>query len=288
MAKMLPGYDPRQEMRRQDYEIAHKQDIYLKDVALHHHDFYEVYFLVSGDVTYTIEGRIYRMMPGDMLIINPQELHQVGIRPEGAPYERYVLWIAPSLLETLSSGQTRLSACFDPGQPDYTNHLHLAGEQRSQMKALMELMYHESEKEDFGGDLLSYNLLSSIMILVNRIAGQDGRRYPDPEQANALVSKVIDYINLHYGEELSLDLLADRFFVSKYHLSHTFNKYTGTGLYQYIQRRRLQIARQLMSQGKNPTEVFRPCGFADYAGFYRAFRRIYGCSPREFAQSQRT
>ena len=78
MAKKLPGYDPRQEMRRSDYEVAHKIDTSLSDVALHHHDFFEVFFLLSGDVTYTIESRTYHMLPGDMLVIHPQELHQVG------------------------------------------------------------------------------------------------------------------------------------------------------------------------------------------------------------------
>ena len=95
-------------------------------------------------------------------------------------------------------------------------------------------------------------------------------------------------MNLHYSESLSLDGLADQFYISKYHLSHEFNKHMGIGLYQYLQRKRLVIARQLMSQGKKPVEVYAQCGFEDYAGFYRAFRRIYGKSPREYIQSLKT
>lgn len=288
MSKKLPGFDPRQEMRRGDYEIAHKQDTYLKNVELHHHDFYEVYFLLSGDVTYTIEGRIYHVMPGDMLIINPRELHQVGIRPDMAPYERYVLWIAPSLMETLSTPDTDLCACFDQFRPGYSNQLHLTGSQRDAVRPMMEMIYQETERSDFGGDVLSYHLLSALMILVNRIAQQGGIRYPVPEQGSQLVSQVIDYLNLHYSESCSLDGLADQFYISKYHLSHEFNKHMGIGLYQYLQRKRLVIARQLMSQGKKPVEVYAQCGFEDYAGFYRAFRRIYGKSPREYIQSLKT
>lgn len=285
MPKKLPGYDPRQEMRRSDFEISHKQDTELKEVGLHHHDFFEVYFLLSGDVTYTIEGRTYHLLPGDMLVINPRELHQVFIQEDVAPYERYVLWIAPSLIKKLSTGETNLRHCFDPERPDYSNHLHLNSEQRNTMQSLMELLHRESDAGEFGSDLLPYNLVSTIMILVNRVVENQGTLHPAAEFTNRLTSNVIAYINLHYAEPLSLDCLADRFFVSKYHLSHEFNRHMGTGLYQYIQRKRLLIARQLMRQGKKPAEVYKQCGFDDYAGFYRAFRRVYGHSPREFANS---
>ena len=66
-------FDPRQEMKQPDFELQYKRDSYLKDVELHHHDFYELYFLLSGDVTYTIESRLYHVLPGDMLLISVTE-----------------------------------------------------------------------------------------------------------------------------------------------------------------------------------------------------------------------
>ena len=77
MAKPMQTFDPRQKMLRPDFEVAHKWDTDLKDVELHHHDFFEVNFLISGDVTYVIESRVYHVRPGDMLIISPNEVHQV-------------------------------------------------------------------------------------------------------------------------------------------------------------------------------------------------------------------
>ena len=82
-------------------------------------------------------------------------------------------------------------------------------------------------------------------------------------------------------------MLAERFFVSKYHLSHEFNRQVGTGVYHYIQKKRLLIARQLLAQGKKPNQVYISCGFTDYTGFYRAFKAEYGVSPREFAAEVR-
>ena len=83
---MLPkNFDTRQEMIHPEFELQYKRDFGLKDVAMHHHDFYEIYYLISGDVTYTIDNRICRVMPGDILIIAPKDLHQVYIRSEASP-----------------------------------------------------------------------------------------------------------------------------------------------------------------------------------------------------------
>lgn len=283
MNKSLSSFDPRQKMLRPDFEVAHKWDTDLKDVELHHHDFYEVDFLISGDVTYVIESRVYHVQPGQMLIINPRELHQVYIQPDAAPYERYMLWIAPSLLQILSSEQTDLCRCFDMTRPHYGNLLHLPVEQRKLLPAMMEALLREQEQPAFGSDLLRQNLLTELMIHINRLAEHtEPAAQPD---GDSVVTRVIDYINAHYHEPLSLDMLAERFFVSKYHLSHEFTKQMGTGIYQYIQKKRLLIARQLMADGQKPVEVYALCGFGDYPAFFRAFRKEYGLSPRSFVQS---
>lgn len=281
MANPLPRFDPRQKMLRPDFEVAHKWDTDLRDVELHHHDFYEVDFLVSGDVTYVIESRVYHVQPGQMLIINPRELHQVYIQPDAAPYERYMLWVAPGLLQQLSSEQTDLCRCFDMDRPQYGNLLRLSPQQRKLIPAMLESLLREQEASAFGSELLRQNLLTELMIHINRIAEQSEPSAP----SDSVVARVIDYISTHYHEPLSLDLLSERFYVSKYHLSHEFTRQMGTGIYQYIQKKRLLIARQLMADGQKPVEVYAQCGFGDYAAFFRAFRKVYGLSPREFVQS---
>lgn len=284
MTNSPSAFEPRQNMLQPDFEVVHKWDTVLKEVEVHHHDFYEVNFLVSGDVTYVVESRVYHVKPGQMLIINPQELHQVYIQPDAAPYERYMLWVAPSLLQSLSSSQTDLCRCFDMTRPHHSNLLHLPPEQRRTIPALFESLLAEQAKATYGSDLLQRNLLTELMIHVNRLADLPNDNSVDSKD-NTMVARVIDYINEYYQEPLSLELLAEQFFVSKYHLSHEFNRQMGTGIYQYIQKKRLLIARQLILAGQKPSEVFAPCGFGDYAAFFRAFKKIYGMSPRDYVRS---
>lgn len=284
MALQPQMFDPRQEMGKPDFELQYKRDSYLKDVELHHHDFFELYFLMSGDVTYIIESKIYHVMPGDILLISPKELHQLVIHPEMSSYERYVLWVDPQALARLG-GEADLSRCFDPSIGG--NLLRLQSEERSRVQALMEQLHRENQQGGFAGEVLRESLLVQLLVMVNRLALRQDTQPQDAPHSNQAVSRVIDYVNLHYGEPLSLDMLAEKFYVSKYHLSHEFNRQVGTSIYRYIQKKRLLIARQLMAQGKRPNEVYSVCGFGDYAGFYRAFKAEYGTGPREYALSVR-
>lgn len=287
MSRQPQNFDPRQQMNTIDFELQYKRDTYLKDVELHHHDFFEIYFLLSGDVTYLIDSRIVHVMPGDLLLISPRELHQVIIRPEMSAYERYVLWVDPQTLQQLSTPQTDLLSGLDPARPGAGNQLRLKSADRSRIRDLLDLLHREANAEGYGTDLLRSSLLTQLLVTINRLASQQGTWVDEDSRTNRAVSQVMQYVNLHYAEPLSLDMLAEQFYVSKYHLSHEFQKQVGTSLYHYIQKKRLLIARQLLAQGKKPSQVYGSCGFTDYTGFYRAFKSEYGVSPREFALDAR-
>ncbi len=285
--KQAHRFDPRQEMGREDFELQYKRDTYLQDVELHHHDFHEIYFLISGDVTYTIESRQYRVMPGDLLLISPQELHQICIRQDMADYERFVLWVDPQLLGRISTSLSDLTRNLGPNRQRQGNLLRLKPEDSSHVQKLLEQLWQESENEGYGSDLLRQSLLTQLLVTINRLAANPGGHFEEVTHSSRAVSAVVDYINLHYSEPLSLDMLSELVYVSKYHLSHEFNRQVGTSVYRYIQKKRLLIARQLLAQGKRPNEVYSICGFTDYAGFYRAFRAEYAISPREYVRSVR-
>ena len=278
------SFDPRQVMNRDDFEIVHKRDTYLKDVELHHHDFFEVFFLISGDVRYTIESRVYHLMPGDLLLISPKELHQICIRNEMAAYERFVLWIDPQMLQRLSTETTDLTKNLDADHSTRGNLLRLRPEDRAMMQQLFSHLWEETDSDRYGADLMRENIVSLILVQLNRLTDKDSvHHFEEVTHSSKAVSQVVDYINLHYGEQLSLDMLAAQVFVSKYHLSHEFNRQVGTSDYRYIQKKRLLIARQLLAQGNKPNQIYLQCGFKDYAGFYRAFKNEYGVAPREYA-----
>ena len=284
MAHKTHSFTVRQKMSRNTFEAYHYRDESGKEVALHHHDFYEIYFFVSGNVSYNIESRSYRLSPGDVLLINPQELHQPVFSPEKQNYERYVLWLSSSFLQQYILPDQDLSQCFDTSQPTHTNLIRPDGVTRELLTYLFQQLIREQDSKEFAAELNCLSLLAQLLVLVNRTALRAGRAPEPRENADSVVYRMLGYINDHYSEDLSLDLLANEFFLSKYHLSREFSRVVGTSVHRYIVQKRLIMARQMMAAGTSTSEVSQLCGFGDYSNFYRAFTNEYQISPRKYME----
>ena len=280
--KTTTQFDPRQEMRRPDFEIFHSQDTTLDTVEPHHHDFFEVYCFLQGQVEYRVEGVLYRPRPGDLLLIRPMQLHQVAVQSLTMPYERIVLWVGQGFFERLPGEGENLLGCFSSGGPVYLPYV--PGEGHDAIRLLLEQLLQEQSQPGMGSSLFIQGCFLQLMVLLTRLAQQTA---PPPEAASSLVTQVAAYINTHFAQEIHLDQLAQAFHVSKYHLSHEFNRLVGTSVYRYIILKRLLIAKQMLAGGVPPTDVYRHCGFRDYSNFYRSFRAEYGISPKQYADSVR-
>lgn len=287
MAGKTQNFNTRQKMSNNTFEVFHYRDTHIQEVALHHHDFYEIYFFLSGNVSYNIESRSYRLTPGDVLLISPNELHQPMFAPENQNYERIVLWLNKAFLEQFDQPGQKVTRCFDTEHPLHTNLIRLDGVSRELVNYLLTQLLNERGSEEYAAELYAMALLAQILVLINRLAERTGQSTEPKDNADSVVYRVLGYINEHYYEDLSLDFLANKFFISKYHLSREFNRLVGTSVYRYIIQKRLVMAKQMMSTGTPSSTVYQHCGFGDYSNFYRAFKAEYQISPKEFIASLR-
>lgn len=279
MAVHAQRFDDRQSMKNKRFEVFHYREAKPQAVGVHHHDFYEIYFFLGGEVSFHVEGKTYHLEPGDLLLINPQELHQPLVQPGGV-YERIVLWIDRGFLAGLCQPGMDLTTCFDT---EHSNLLHPPKVLRTVIHDLLENMTKEYYSQELGGALYAEGLLLQLMVMVNRLASQGGRTVR--AQETDLVSRVVSFISSHYQENITLESLSKEFYVSKYYLSHEFSRRTGTSVYQYVILKRLMQARELIAAGQAPGEAYKSCGFGDYANFYRAFKAEYGISPRQIVDN---
>lgn len=286
MREKSQRFDPRQTMQRDTFEVFHYREPRPNTVEVHHHDFYEVYYLLDGEVEYWVDGRIIRMLPGDLLLINPLELHRPILDEASDNYERIVLWINKEYLESLYSHQTKLSGCFDTTLPTHTHLIRPLASDRPALTARMGELVREFYSRDFGSDLCAYGLFLQFMVQLNRMAVHTAKEQEEAEQLSPLVQQALHYIGENLREELSLECISGHFYVSKYHLSHAFSREVGVSVYRYIMMRRLLMARQMLSAGESAGQVCRSCGFSDYTSFYRAFKSEYGLSPRAFVAGE--
>ncbi|MCI8660085.1 MAG: AraC family transcriptional regulator [Lachnospiraceae bacterium] len=278
----IDEFTQRQIMNERFYEYHHYRNEGPITIDFHQHAFYEIYIFISGDVNYTIEGRTYKLRPGDILLTNNSDIHRPEIMPSQSPYERIVIWLNNSFFNGLLDIGEDLTTCF---QDASNRNYRLFRPNEAQLLKIQNICHtieQERSHNKLGSRIMAYSSIMEILVLISRVYYEisDSARHGVTE--NKQINQIVSYINNHFSEDLSLECLADQFYLSKYYLSHRFKQFTGLSLYQFIMKKRLTIARNMLMGGKNVTEACTECGFNDYSNFLKAFKREFGEKPSEF------
>ncbi|HHV96754.1 MAG TPA: AraC family transcriptional regulator [Clostridiaceae bacterium] len=282
MQALTHNFTSRQYMITPDFEYFHYADKTATEIEYHNHDFYEIYFFISGKVTYMIEGKAYKLKPGDILLIHNNELHKPLVE-QGELYERIVIWLNPEFLKKESKYDTDLSTCFQAYSHDKNNLLRPDPEALRSLKNIINKFENACNSTGYGSNILKDLYLIEFIIHINKCYLESyGSMLHDGIEYNKKVSAIIQYINENIQSDLSLDLLSKKFYLSKYHLLREFKKYTGYTIHQYIRTKRLLLAKSFLKEGLAVTEVCNKCGFSDYSNFIRAFKNAFGAPPKTY------
>lgn len=276
-------FSARQYMLSKDFEIYYYNDKPVYKVNSHTHDYYEFYFFLEGDVSITINQKSHPLKPGDVILIPPQVPHFVTIHDKTVPYRRFVFWISEAFfteLKSLSEDYAYImKRTSTTGQ--YIFHYDVIAFNALQSKVFQ--LIEELQYDRFGKASKVSLCVNDLILHLNRTMYEtDNPSTSGSEQS--LYLNLMQYIESHLDEELSLDRLAQKFFVSKYHIAHIFKENIGLSIHQYIMKKRLSVCRDAILSHTSITEAYIQCGFKDYSSFYRAFKKEFGMSPKEFAE----
>ena len=281
MRQQPKNFESRQYMLRSDFEAFYYSDEDLKAVAPHRHDFYELLFFMEGDVTYMIDETAYRLVSGDLLII-PCGIPHHPVFSGTARYRRVVLWLTADFVRSLPQGEELAEALALEKAETTQGRLYRfrASDGDPITECAMSIAEEFSYPRPFG-DTMTTLLVTRLLILISRMApAADGSGSSD-SASQKLVQDIVAFIDENLSLDLTLDFIADHFFISKFYLSRVFRRHMGITPHSYISQRRLFRARQLLYDGHSPSDVYRMCGYGDYSVFYRAFKERYGVSPRQ-------
>ena len=103
-------------------------------------------------------------------------------------------------------------------------------------------------------------------------------------QYNQQVQEILTYINQHITDAITIEQLAEQFYISTSYICRIFKAATGTTINKYINARRITIAKSLLTMGLGVSEVCEKCGFNDYSNFLKAFTKAVGISPKKYGQ----
>ncbi len=245
---------------------------------LHCHNFYEIYFFMEGEVDYLVEGQLYRPTPGSILLLSPNVFHGVRI-VKNQTYRRISVHFHPDILAP-DRRAFLLSAFPRPQDLDRRQIFYENTDQFSLQFFFTSLVDCMNMPEHLHSTLLPIRteaLLSQIIHMTETLS--PASRDLSASTLSDTIPEMIRYINNHLSEDITLDLLSARFFISKHHLNKIFRKATGTTVIDYLLHKRIAAAQQLLIDGASAQSACLQTGFHDYSSFYRSYIRILGHTP---------
>ncbi|MBC7827887.1 MAG: helix-turn-helix transcriptional regulator [Chitinophagaceae bacterium] len=127
------------------------------------------------------------------------------------------------------------------------------------------------------------DFFNAVMMLTPKSIPEDTTTFNKPERHFHVVEFAKQYILKNFSTKLDVEQIARKAFVSQYHFSRIFKKYTDSSPYQYLLEVRLQHARKLMNGTDLPIkEISFQSGFNSIDYFSAAFTKKYKICPREY------
>ena len=172
-----------------------------------------------------------------------------------------------------------MSRCFYTRGDGISNKIALNDSEIAEIEQLFILFRSDS---GFGDDILKNAAVNTILVLVNQYFMKRAETKKAVYIDDEMIMNTIFYINAHFSEDLTLERLAKKSYVSVNQLCKLFKKRFGTTVAKYIMSKRISEAKKLLSQGKSVSDTALACGFSDYANFIRVFKKFVGVSPGKY------
>ncbi|MBQ4130856.1 MAG: helix-turn-helix domain-containing protein [Clostridia bacterium] len=253
----------------------------------HNHTCFEITVVDFGSGVYTTNKKSYTMSPGDIFVFSSNEYHCItdvgknGLKLTNLHFEPRYLWGNP----TDSFSEANMNISFSHSE-NFEN--------RIDFKNAKEIYYYvEKIKNELKEQKSEYQLqVKSLLnlLLINLVRNF---RYSDEENSiNSLqfknIQHILNYIDEHFTEKLSLNELAEKAGMSPNYFSSFFKKISGVTLWDYITNKKINLAVQLLRKngsGMNILEIATLCGFNNTTHFNKMFRRITGMTPTEYKKN---
>ncbi|MGL5700083.1 MAG: AraC family transcriptional regulator [Kluyvera sp.] len=257
------------------------------EVAPHWHKSLELNYTLCGSISgFTINGKTYATAAGQILLVNPNEVHSV-VSSSPRPTEALtVIYPHQRLLNIIPHLDTQLFDLHDPAA--------FSPLQRKAYRKLQHLLSQSAvltrRHKPEAGDILMFNALAYQLIywLLRAFAQNKNRYLYQNVNPTEKMSRVTEWIDGHFHEKITMSDVASRFYLSETWLAHRFRQSVGRTFHEYLVSVRLNAAMALLFDSDLRVQnIAERCGFPNFKSFVYYFRQAHGMTPFQYRKSRR-
>ncbi|NLP45680.1 MAG: AraC family transcriptional regulator [Epulopiscium sp.] len=248
--------------------------------SYHFHDAYELYYLLSGKRYYFIEDRTFEINKGDLILIKPYALHKTT--DAGPPdHQRLLLSFNKNFFPQPTLMKDVIQQLY------YQNHnaFHFSSHQQQDMEHFLSEIINELQERPIGFEASIQSFVTQILIYLARHCKNamiaNSPTHPSPMHEK--ISEIVQYMNIHYMNPLTLSFISKHFFISQYYLSRSFKQVTGFTFIEYLNSVRIREAQRLLRETeKQVIQIAHMVGFNNISHFGRIFKAITKYTPLQY------
>lgn len=271
---------PKRGYLNSDFRLFHLTDIPQQEFEYHYHEFDKIIIFLSGNVSYIIEGRAYQLKPYDIVLVPHNHIHRPLI-DTSVPYERIIVYLSSGFIESCKTDTYDLSSCFRRVRENHSDVLRIHNMAVSRLFQTIKNLEHACQSDGYANELYCQVLFLEFMICLNRSMRGTNLEYLTPPSAGKTVQDILAYISAHLTEPMDVGQIAAAFHMSRYYMMHLFKRETGYTILNYINSKRLLMAKELLAGDTPITDICYECGFQNYSSFSRIYKETFQETPRE-------
>lgn len=248
--------------------------------SYHYHKSYEVYYLYSGERNYFIKDKTYHVKKGNLVLINEYDIHCTK-ESNKAGHERIVFNFNKTFIEKhICNTKLNLYECFEKN----VHIIQLDEKEQLFIETLLLKMIDEYENKPANYmDCIKFNIIQILLLANRHIDDEHYTKNIETERTNETVSNIIGYINNNYYEDINLETISEKFYISPCYFSRIFKQTTNYSYVDYLNNVRIKEAQKLLTRtDMNITSISEKVGYKSSTHFGRIFKKITGISPTSF------
>lgn len=256
----------------------------------HFHNQYEIFYLLEGERRFFFDNRSYLVKGGSLILVDENSIHMTTANSEQEiGHDRIILYVERDKMKEFDRLFPNLNLV-----KFFHQHYGVFPLNERQQREFIDLYIRL--QDEFDSRKRNYRAMIETEIIQYFICFMRENHTPAIEDTDVSapskyqnIYAVADYISEHFDETITLDLLADQFYISKYYLSRTFKEITGYGISEYLNIHRIREAKRLLEETDlSVQQIARKLGYESITYFEKVFKTYMTMSPLKYRKTMNT